>query len=65
MTMRTAASLLGWLRGQTDEMTALLEELVLAESPSLDPAALERAHAILTRELGALEFDVSCRHRRH
>jgi len=56
MNGRTAESLLAWLRGRTDDMTALLEELVLAESPSFDPAALGRPLAILARELEALGF---------
>jgi glutamate carboxypeptidase len=54
MDRRTAAVLRAWLTEREHEMTALLEELVLAESPSLEPAALSGPHSILTRELEAL-----------
>jgi glutamate carboxypeptidase len=56
MTRRSAASVLGWLTERQEEMAALLEELVLAESPSLDPAALRRPLEIVDRELEALGF---------
>jgi glutamate carboxypeptidase len=44
-----------WLREREDEMLALLEPLVLAESPSADPAAQDLVFAILSphfRRLG-------------
>lgn len=51
---RPAAVLHSWLTEREPEMKALLEELVLAESPSLEPAALRGPHSILVRELETL-----------
>jgi glutamate carboxypeptidase len=42
-----AAALRAWLAGRETEIAALLEQLVVAESPSLDPAAQRRAFSIL------------------
>lgn len=58
MTRRAASSLLAWLTERRTEMVALLEELVLAESPSLETDALRRAIEILERELGEVGFVV-------
>ena len=41
--MTSAAGILDWLRGQELEMTALLEQLAEAESPSLEPATQAEA----------------------
>jgi glutamate carboxypeptidase len=46
-----AQQLLAHLRGQTEEMTALLLDLARLESPSLDAAAQEPVFARLTTEL--------------
>ena len=48
-----AQQLLAHLRGQTEEMTALLLDLARLESPSLDAAAQEPVFARLTTELEA------------
>lgn len=56
MTRRTAASVLGWLTEHRLEMDLLLEELVLAESPSLEPDALGRAMQIIERELADVGY---------
>jgi glutamate carboxypeptidase len=58
MGRRAAQQLLAWLTAQEEQMIALLEELVVAESPSVDPRALERALAIVERELVELGFVV-------
>ena len=53
MGKRAAATLFTWLDEREAEMTALLRELVMAESPSLEPDALRRPLEILARELEA------------
>ena len=58
MTTRTAATLLAWLTEHEEEMVTLLEELVLAESPSYSPESLRGPLEILTRELQAQDFVV-------
>lgn len=50
--------LLAWLRRREDEIVALLDELVLAESPSTDAVALERLFTILAKELDQLGYVV-------
>ena len=47
-----------WLEEREPEMTALLERLVRAESPSTDPAAQQTAFTILAGELAALGYVV-------
>lgn len=54
----TCAALLAWLRARSAEMTALLAELVKAESPSLDPGSQDEMHRILARELEDLGFTI-------
>jgi glutamate carboxypeptidase len=49
-------ALLRWLRARETEMVALLEELVRAESPSLDPAALRLVLGLLATEFDALGY---------
>ena len=48
---QTARRLLDYLHGRTSEMTNLLEKLVLAESPSLVPAAQIEVLALLEKAL--------------
>jgi glutamate carboxypeptidase len=50
--------LLAWLRTREDEIVALLNEVVRAESPSTDAAALERLFAILAQEFDQLDYVV-------
>lgn len=50
--------LLAWLRTREDEIVALLDALVLAESPSTDAVALEQLFAILAKELDQLDYVV-------
>ncbi|HTS72319.1 MAG TPA: M20/M25/M40 family metallo-hydrolase [Gaiellaceae bacterium] len=50
--------LLAWLKGREPEMVALLERLVLAESPSQDPAAQRGPFSILAGELDQVGFAV-------
>jgi glutamate carboxypeptidase len=50
--------LLTWLRGREQEMVELLERLVLAESPSQDPAAQRAPFSILAEELDRVGFAV-------
>ena len=50
--------MLAWLRTRQDEIVTLLDNLVLAESPSTDVAALERPFAILAKELDQLDYVV-------
>ncbi len=50
--------LLGWLRGHEPEIVALLERLVLAESPSQDPVAQRVPFSILAEELSGSDFAV-------
>jgi glutamate carboxypeptidase len=50
--------LLAWLRTREDEIVALLNEVVRAESPSTDAAALERLFAILAQEFDQLDYAV-------
>jgi glutamate carboxypeptidase len=52
------SAILAWLRARTGEITALLERLVAAESPSLAPGAQRAALGILAGELDALGFEV-------
>jgi glutamate carboxypeptidase len=52
------AAILASLRERTDEITALLERLVAAESPSLTPEAHREALEILAGELDELGFEV-------
>lgn len=59
--MTSAAGILDWLRGQELEMTALLEQLATAESPSLDPATQAGPFAILADELESIGFEVERR----
>ena len=56
--MTNAAGILDWLRGQELEMTALLEQLAEAESPSLEPATQARLFATLAHELRSIGFEV-------
>ncbi len=51
--MSTAQAILDHLRARQDEMTALLRDLVLLESPSHEPAAQEPVFARLAAELEA------------
>jgi len=48
--------LLAWLRLREEEMTVFLEELVRAESPSLDPAAQSQGLELLAGELRAAGY---------
>jgi glutamate carboxypeptidase len=50
--------LLAWLNAREPEIMALLKRLVLAESPSLDPVALQRPFGALAAELDRLEYVV-------
>jgi glutamate carboxypeptidase len=50
--------LLDWLQEREQEMGALLERLVRAESPSTDSAAQRASFSILAKELGALGYAV-------
>ncbi|MGZ4393313.1 MAG: M20/M25/M40 family metallo-hydrolase [Gaiellaceae bacterium] len=50
--------LLAWLRTQEHEIVALLDRLVLAESPSTDAAALERPFEILAQQFDQLDYAV-------
>jgi glutamate carboxypeptidase len=52
------SAILAWLRERTGEITALLERLVAAESPSLAPEAQRAVFGILAGELDALGFEV-------
>jgi glutamate carboxypeptidase len=54
----SAAGILDWLRGHELEMTALLEQLAEAESPSLEPATQARPFATLADELRSIGFEV-------
>ena len=51
-------AILAWLRDRTDEIAALLERLVVAESPSDAPDAQRDAFEILAAELADLGFEV-------
>jgi glutamate carboxypeptidase len=51
-------ALLAWLRDREPEMVSLLERLVLAESPSDDPAAQRAPFSILAEELDRSGFAV-------
>ena len=51
-----ATAILGWLQDRQDAMTALLERLASAESPSLDADAQREPFAILAGELESLGF---------
>jgi glutamate carboxypeptidase len=51
-------AILAWLRARTGEISALLERLVAAESPSLCPRAHREAFEILAGELDGLGFEV-------
>jgi glutamate carboxypeptidase len=53
-----APALLSWLRDREPEIVALLERLVLAESPSEDPAAQRKPFSILAEELSRVDFAV-------
>jgi glutamate carboxypeptidase len=57
--MTSAAGILDWLCGRELEMTALLEQLAEAESPSLEPATLARPFATLADELRSIGFEVA------
>lgn len=52
------SAILAWLRERTGEITALLERLVAAESPSLTPEAHREAFEILAGELDELGFEL-------
>ncbi len=52
------AAILAWLRERTSEVASLLERLVAAESPSLEPESQREALDILAAELGELGFEV-------
>jgi glutamate carboxypeptidase len=54
----SAVEILDRLRGQEPGMTALLERLAQAESPSLDPATQNEPFAILADELRRMDFEV-------
>ncbi|MGA2320986.1 MAG: M20 family metallopeptidase [Solirubrobacteraceae bacterium] len=56
--MTSAAGILDRLRGQELEMTALLEQLAKAESPSVEPATQARPFATLADELRSIGFEV-------
>jgi glutamate carboxypeptidase len=51
--------LLAWARDRQDDMEALLRALAEIESPSTDPAAVERMSARLLPELSALGLDAA------
>jgi glutamate carboxypeptidase len=53
-------ALLSWLRDREPEIVALLEQLVLAESPSDDPVAQQQPFSILAAELSRADFAVRC-----
>lgn len=53
-----ASTLLAWLRDAEPEMAALLERLVLAESPSTEPDAQRLPFAILAGELSRMGYVV-------
>lgn len=50
--------LLDWLRGQTDSMIELLDELTRLESPSTVPQTQEPVFQVMARELSELGFRV-------
>jgi glutamate carboxypeptidase len=54
-----ARRILDTLRGREDAMVALLERLVLAESPSGEPAAQAAAFGILAEAFGDLGYEVT------
>ncbi len=56
MAAETARRLVAWLDAQRPEMVRLLERLVRAESPSLDPSTQRAPYSILARELAALDY---------
>jgi glutamate carboxypeptidase len=58
MDTATAHQVLTWLHGQEAAMSALLGRLVLAESPSTDPAAQQTVRDRLTDALGHAGFRV-------
>ena len=58
MNRRTSDAVFRWLTDHQEKMSALLEELVRAESPSRDGQALGRALEILERELEGVGYAV-------
>jgi glutamate carboxypeptidase len=56
--MDPGPAILAWLRQRTGEISALLERLAAAESPSLAPEAQREAFEILAGELEETGFDV-------
>jgi len=56
-TTPSAAAVLDTVRAQRDEMLALVEKLVLCESPSSDPASQGPALDLLAEELDAAGFE--------
>jgi glutamate carboxypeptidase len=50
------AAVLDWLQGRQEEMAALLNALVIAESPSLAPGSERAALALLAAELDEASF---------
>lgn len=54
----SGSTILAWLRERTGEMSALLQRLAAAESPSMEPAAQGEAFEILAVELEKLGFEV-------
>jgi len=59
MTTAQSSQIAGWLGDRGDGMAALLERLVICESPSGDPVALRATFALLAGELEALDYDVT------
>jgi glutamate carboxypeptidase len=56
VTAETAARLLLWLDEHRPEMVELLERLVRAESPSVEPRAQHEPFRILASELGRIDY---------
>ena len=53
-----ARALLSWLNAHQEEMVGLLERLIQAESPSIDPDAQRRPFRILASELERIDYIV-------
>jgi glutamate carboxypeptidase len=58
MTPETSRLVLGWLREHQEAMVELLERLVQAESPSLEPRSQQGPFRMLAAELDGLDYAV-------